>query len=130
MNYNCVFRSYDYVFHDKIVLVMQRNLRLFVEESQCYCKYIQRFSSVICKLLGIPTCWYLKTRKFALPPMRNPNASQWNITYVGSQTSYLNYFLATNFTIVYRKVTMLLYTCITGADTGFRKGGVRVTVKY
>ena len=46
--------------------------------------------------LGIPTCWYLKTRKFALPltpnlkfafpPRPNPNASQWNIGCVGFQT--------------------------------------------
>ena len=46
--------------------------------------------------LGIPTCWYLKTRKFvfsptpnlrfALPPTRNHNASQWNIGCVGSPT--------------------------------------------
>ena len=45
-------------------------------------------------VLGIPTCWYLKTRKFALPPTpnlkfafpptRNPNASQWNRGGVGS----------------------------------------------
>ena len=44
--------------------------------------------------LPIPTCWYLKmlkfalpptpTLKFALPPTRNPNASQWNIGCVGS----------------------------------------------
>ena len=44
--------------------------------------------------LGIPKCWYLKTLKFALPPMRmlkvtllatrNPNAGQWNIGCVGS----------------------------------------------
>ena len=43
--------------------------------------------------LGIRTCWYLKMRKFALPPMpnlklafhptRNPNASQWNIGCIG-----------------------------------------------
>ena len=29
--------------------------------------------------LGIPTCWYLKTLKFALPPMPTPNAGRWNI---------------------------------------------------
>ena len=44
--------------------------------------------------LGIPTCWFLKTLKFALPPMRmlkcalpsrpTPNASRWNIGGVGS----------------------------------------------
>ena len=44
--------------------------------------------------LGIPTCWYLETLKFALPPMRmlkfvlpptlNPNAGRWNIGWVGS----------------------------------------------
>ena len=53
----------------------------------------------------IPTCWYLKTLKFAfpptpnlkfafsptpnlefaLPPMRTPNVSQWNIGCIGSQ---------------------------------------------
>ena len=46
--------------------------------------------------LGIRTCWYLKTLKFAfpptrnikfaLPPIQNPNASQWNIGCVGSPT--------------------------------------------
>ena len=45
-------------------------------------------------MLGIPTCWYLKTLKFALPQtrnikfvlprMQNPNTSQWNIGCVGS----------------------------------------------
>ena len=45
--------------------------------------------------LEIPTCWYPKTLKFALPPTRilkfalaptrNPSASQWNIGCVGSQ---------------------------------------------
>ena len=44
--------------------------------------------------LGIPTCWYLKCEnlhyptpnlKFALAPMPNPDASQWNIGCVGSQ---------------------------------------------
>ena len=44
--------------------------------------------------LGIPTCWYLKTLKFALPPPSNlkfalppnatPNTSRWNIGCVGS----------------------------------------------
>ena len=43
--------------------------------------------------LGIPTCWYLKTLTFALPPMRplkfafpltqNPNASHWNVARIG-----------------------------------------------
>ena len=47
-------------------------------------------------VLGIPTCWYPKRRKFSLPltpnlkfaflPTQNPNASQWNIGCVGSQT--------------------------------------------
>ena len=37
-------------------------------------------------VLPIPTCWYLKMRKFALSPMPNPNASQWIIGCVGSQT--------------------------------------------
>ena len=46
--------------------------------------------------LGLPTCWYLKTLKFALPPIQilkfalsptqNNNTSQWNIGYVRSQT--------------------------------------------
>ena len=36
--------------------------------------------------LGIPTCWYLKTLKFELPPMWTPNASQWNIGCVGNPT--------------------------------------------
>ena len=46
--------------------------------------------------LPIPTCWYLKmlkfafspkaNLKFALPLMRTPNASQWNIGCVGSPT--------------------------------------------
>ena len=45
-------------------------------------------------MLGIPTCWYLKTIKFALSPTpnlkfvlpltRTPNANQWNIGCVGS----------------------------------------------
>ena len=34
--------------------------------------------------LALPTSRYLKTLKFAFPPMRNPNASQWNIGCVGS----------------------------------------------
>ena len=43
--------------------------------------------------LGIPTCWYLKTLKFALPPTQNlkfalapmptPNVSQLKIVHVG-----------------------------------------------
>ena len=43
--------------------------------------------------LAIPTCWYLKRLKFALPPTRNiefafartqtTNANQWNIGFVG-----------------------------------------------
>ena len=46
--------------------------------------------------LGIPTCWFLKTLKFAfaptqtlkfaLPPTPTPNASRWNIGGVGSPT--------------------------------------------
>ena len=45
--------------------------------------------------LGIPTCWYLKCEnlrhptpnlKFALAPMPNPVASQWNIGGVGSSS--------------------------------------------
>ena len=32
MNYGCVFRSYDCVFNDKIVLSVQLKLPLFVEE--------------------------------------------------------------------------------------------------
>ena len=43
--------------------------------------------------LGIPTCWYLKTLKFALPPvtpMPTPKESRWNIGGVG----YIFTFLA------------------------------------
>ena len=46
--------------------------------------------------LGIPTCWYLQTRnfalpptqnlKFAFPPTRNPKVSQWNIGCIGCPT--------------------------------------------
>ena len=46
--------------------------------------------------LARPTCWYLKTLKFALPltqniksvlpQTQNPNASQWNIGCFGSPT--------------------------------------------
>ena len=36
--------------------------------------------------LGIPTCWYLKTLNFALPPMQTPNTNRWNIGHVGSPT--------------------------------------------
>ena len=35
---------------------------------------------------GIPTCWYLKTLKFALPPTQTPNANRWNIGRVRSPT--------------------------------------------
>ena len=47
-------------------------------------------------VLGIPTCWYLKTLKFALPPTQmlkfalphtqTLNGSRWNIGHVGSPT--------------------------------------------
>ena len=37
-------------------------------------------------MLGVPTCWYLKTLKFALPPTPTPNASRWKIGGVGSPT--------------------------------------------
>ena len=47
-------------------------------------------------MLPIPICWYLKTLKFALPPMRmlkfalpltqTPNTKRWNIGRVGSPT--------------------------------------------
>ena len=33
--------------------------------------------------LGIATCWYLKTLKFALSPAQTPNVSRWNIGDVG-----------------------------------------------
>ena len=66
--------------------------------------------------LLIPTCWYLKTQKFALPPtpnlkfalppMRNPNASQWNIGCIGSQTQisrvghvHFIFFVSISFTL-------------------------------
>ena len=65
--------------------------------------------------LAIPTCWYLKTRKFALPPTRNiklalpptqnPNVSQWNISCVGSPTENFRvghvhfFFVSISFTL-------------------------------
>ena len=36
--------------------------------------------------LGKPTCWYLKSLKFALPPTLTPKANRWNIGRVGSPT--------------------------------------------
>ena len=39
-------------------------------------------------VLVIPTCWYLKTLKFALPPTQNPHTSQWNIGCVWSPTQH------------------------------------------
>ena len=42
MNYDCVFRRYNCVFNDKILLFVQRNLQLLVEElhvSQMHVKY-------------------------------------------------------------------------------------------
>ena len=46
-------------------------------------------------VLGIPTCWYIKmlkfalpltrTLKFALPPLRTPNTSRWNVAYYRSR---------------------------------------------
>ena len=54
---------------------------------------------------GIPTCWYLRTLKFALPPkpnlklalppMRTPNVNQWNIGCVGkiiALAMYISFF--------------------------------------
>ena len=35
-------------------------------------------------VLPIPRCWYLKTLKFALPPMPTPNGNRCNIGCVGS----------------------------------------------
>ena len=46
----------------------------------CDAKLLQKFA------LAIPTCWYLKTLKFALPPTQIPNESQWNIGCIGSPT--------------------------------------------
>ena len=58
--------------------------------------------------LPIPTCWYLKTLKFALPPtqiitfalppMQTPNASKWNIVCVqfpgiGSHVGHVHFIL-------------------------------------
>ena len=37
MNYDCGVRTYDCVFHDKIVLSVQHKLELFIEDSQYYC---------------------------------------------------------------------------------------------
>ena len=39
--------------------------------------------------LARPTCWYLKTLKFAVPPMSTRNAGEWNIVCIGSPTQYL-----------------------------------------
>ena len=62
--------------------------------------------------LGKPTCWYLKTLKFALPPTRTlkfalpstptPNASRWNIGGVESPTrgagvGHLDFMLCTSY---------------------------------
>ena len=41
--------------------------------------------------LPIPTCWSLKTLKCALPPTRNPNTRQWNISRVGSNTKFFRW---------------------------------------
>ena len=54
-------------------------------------------------VLPIPTCWYLKTRKlalpptpnlkFALPPTRNPNESEWNIgCNIFALAMYISFF--------------------------------------
>ena len=50
--------------------------------------------------LGIPTCWYLKTLKFALPPTgsvkfatQNPKASQWNIGCVRFHIGCVHFML-------------------------------------
>ena len=63
--------------------------------------------------LGIPTCWYLKTRKFALsptrnikfvlPPTHNPNTSQWNIGCVGSPTQNFHFELISFALVTQRK---------------------------
>ena len=64
--------------------------------------------------LPIPTCWYLNTLKFALPPtqilkfalppMRNPNGSQWNIGCFQTQNVcvghvYFMLFVSTSFAL-------------------------------
>ena len=62
--------------------------------------------------LGIPTCWYLKTLKFALPSMRTlkllptptPNASRWNIGGIGSPTrgagiGHVDFMLFTSYSL-------------------------------
>ena len=60
--------------------------------------------------LGIPTCWYLKTLKFALPPTPTLNASRWNIGGVGSQCKglalgmYISCCLCIIFRIGYVKI--------------------------
>ena len=45
MNYASVFRSYDGVFHDVIVLSVQRKLQLQVDELHCY--HTRSFFSVL-----------------------------------------------------------------------------------
>ena len=60
--------------------------------------------------LPIPICWYLKTLKFAfpptpnlkfaLPPMRTPNVSQWNTGCVGSRHKFFTLALYISFFFV------------------------------
>ena len=71
--------------------------------------------------LGIPTCWYLKMLKFALPPTPNlnfalpptptPDASQWNIGRVWSSGvghvyfMYISCCLCIIFSVGYAKIS-------------------------
>ena len=55
--------------------------------------------------LGIPTCWYLKTLKFGLPPTLTPNTSRWNIGGVGSPkraagVGHIDFMLFTSYSLV------------------------------
>ena len=88
--------------------------------------------------LGIPTCWYLKTLKFvlpptgnikfALPPNANPNAGQWNI---GSPTQNLHVghvhfmlFVLISFALVTQREPSLQW------NMGFRQKQENGCVRY
>ena len=83
-------------YHSSMRLILYP-LSLYSTATQNYWRCGQREPPPTRKFaLAIPICWYLKTLKLALPPMRNikfalhptqnPNRSQWNIGCVGSQT--------------------------------------------
>ena len=70
-------------------------------------------------VMGIPTCWYLKTLKFALPPTQNLNASQWNIT---SGIGHVHFFLfcfdfiwvVSRFSVEYWLISMVMDVSLVG----------------